>query len=114
MCRKTKHLTGVCRSVKPPGEQPPAGHRHEQRREGEIVQTGMAGSRRRLMAPSMARDLGLRRARLRRRWNDETTYLLSDPANAAWIMDSIAELDYWRELTGAPPFDPGDASGQAP
>lgn len=75
---------------------------------------GMAGSRRRLMAPSMTRDLGLRRERVRKRWHDETAYLLSDPANAKWIMDSIAELDYWRELTGAPPFDPSYASGKAP
>jgi hypothetical protein len=67
----------------------------------------MAGSRRKLVAPSMARNHGLRRSALRRRWNDETEYLLSEPANARWIMDAIAELDYWREVTGDPPFDPG-------
>lgn len=62
-------------------------------------------SRRNLVPPSMARNLGLRRATLHRRWADETSDLMSSPANIAWIMDSIAELDLWRELRGAPPFE---------
>lgn len=57
------------------------------------------------MVPSMARNLGLRRARLRKRWQDDWNYLMSNPANAKWIMDSIAELDLWREHRGAPPFE---------
>lgn len=82
--------------------------------DGRENASGAVGSRRKLMAPSMFRDLGLRRARLRRRWEDETAFLLSDPANAKWIMDSIAELDYWREISGTLPFDPGYASGKRP
>jgi hypothetical protein len=29
---------------------------------------------------------------------------MSTPANRAWIEDSIAELDQWREARGARPF----------
>jgi len=31
---------------------------------------------------------------------------MSNPANARWIMDSLAELDLWREQRGAPAFGP--------
>lgn len=69
------------------------------------MRAGMVdGSRRRLNVPSMARDHGLRRGAMRKRWYDDWAYLMSDPANAKWIMDSIAELDLWREHRGAPPF----------
>jgi hypothetical protein len=53
-----------------------------------------AGGRRR--APSIVAGRGMRRALLPRRWHDETAYLLSNPANAKWIKDSLAELDRWR------------------
>ena len=65
----------------------------------------MVGTRRKLMAASMIRDLGLRRSCLRKRWHDDWNYLMSNPANAKWILDSIAEADLWREYRGAPPFE---------
>jgi hypothetical protein len=65
-------------------------------------------TRHKLVPPSMARNLGLRRAALHPRWADDMNYLMSNPANARWIMDSIAELDLWRELRGVPPFTPSD------
>ena len=63
-------------------------------------------------APSMARDLGLRRARLRKRWSSEGAYIFSNPVNVRWIAEARAQLDYWRELTGTPPFDPRYADGE--
>jgi hypothetical protein len=60
------------------------------------------------------RNLGLRRARLRQRWRDYMAYYLSIPANANAIAEARAQLDYWRELTGTPPFDPSYADGEAP
>jgi len=53
----------------------------------------------------VARRLGLRRSRLTKRWRDDWAYLMSTPANAKWITDSIAELDRGRALRGAPPFN---------
>jgi hypothetical protein len=41
-------------------------------------------------------------------------YYLSIPANANAIAEARAQLDYWRELTGTPPFDPSYADGEAP
>jgi hypothetical protein len=64
--------------------------------------------------PSMARNLGLRRARLTERWYDDWPYLMSNPANAQWINDSIAELDRWREHRGAPPFHAHRTDAEAP
>ncbi|HEX8245281.1 MAG TPA: hypothetical protein VF541_17340 [Longimicrobium sp.] len=58
---------------------------------------------RRLVGPAM-RDHGLRHPRLRKRWRDDWSYLMSIPANRAWIEASIAELDAWRAARGAPPF----------
>jgi len=66
------------------------------------------------MAPSMTRDLGLRRERVRKRWHDETAFLLSNPANAARIMAAKAQLDRWREMSGEPPFDPTYADEEWP
>lgn len=43
-----------------------------------------------------AQRRGPRRVRLRMRWQDEAAYLFSNPANATWIVDSLAELDRWR------------------
>lgn len=48
------------------------------------------------------------------RWYDETTYLLSDPVNSAWIMAAKAQLDRWREMSGEPPFDPAYADQEWP
>ena len=53
-----------------------------------------AGGRRR--ARSVVGSRGVRRTLLHRRWHDETAYLLSNPANAKWIRESLAELDRWR------------------
>ena len=47
---------------------------------------------------------GLRRDRFWTHWRDETAYLMSVPANRAWIEVAIAQLDDWREIRGAPPF----------
>ncbi len=80
----------------------------------KTMRVGTLGSRRMRPAPSMMRDLGLRRARLRKRWYDDWAYLMSNPANARWIMDSIAELDHWREVRGAPPFHPHRSDAEAP
>jgi hypothetical protein len=74
----------------------------------------MAGGHRMRTVPSIARNLGLRRAPLRKRWRDYMGHYLSIPANAQWIMDARAQLDYWRELTGTPPFDPSYADGGVP
>ena len=54
------------------------------------------------------RHLGLRHKRLRKRWLDDWNYLMSNPANAQWIMDSIAELDFWREIRGTSRFSPDE------
>jgi PHD/YefM family antitoxin component YafN of YafNO toxin-antitoxin module len=59
---------------------------------GEVAQRRAGGRRR---ARSVG-NRGLRRALLPVRWQDETAYLLSNPANAKWIRDSLAELDSWR------------------
>ena len=48
------------------------------------------------------RDLGLRRPRLRRRWRDETAYLLRNPASAKLLLDAVAELDRWAAILDAP------------
>jgi hypothetical protein len=58
----------------------------------------------RSQARRKTRHHGLRRARVWRHWRDETAYLMSVPANRAWIEGAIAQLDRWRELRGAPPF----------
>jgi hypothetical protein len=55
---------------------------------------GQAGRRRRARPTVGSR--GVRRTLLRRRWHDETAHLLSNPANAKWIRESLAELDRWR------------------
>jgi hypothetical protein len=54
-----------------------------------------AGGRRR-RARSTVGNRSVRRTLLPPRWHDETAYLLSNPANAKWIRDSLAELDRWR------------------
>jgi hypothetical protein len=74
----------------------------------ETVESGRRGA----VRPG-ARHLGLRRSRLGKRWRDDWAYLMSNPANAKWIADSIAELDRGRELRGAPPFDRGRADAGA-
>jgi hypothetical protein len=33
---------------------------------------------------------------------------MSVPANRAWIEAAIAQLDHWREIRGAPPFQSQD------
>jgi PHD/YefM family antitoxin component YafN of YafNO toxin-antitoxin module len=53
-----------------------------------------ASERRR--AKSVVGNRGFRRTSLPARWYDETAYLLSSPANAKWIRDSLAEVDRWR------------------
>lgn len=58
-------------------------------------------------------SLGLRRPRLPKRWRDEWAYLMSSPANRAWIEESIAELDRWREARGARPFPARDSHDEA-
>jgi hypothetical protein len=72
------------------------------------------GNSKRSARSASARDLGLRRTRLRKRWSDETAYIMSNPADVAWIMAAKAQLDRWRELSGTPPFDPHYADDGAP
>lgn len=85
------------------------------RERGFSTPASMPSRRARPMAgTSTMRNLGLRRARLRRRWRDYMAYYLSIPANASTIAEARAQLDYWRELTGTPPFDPSYADGEAP
>lgn len=79
-----------------------------------MMRVGMVRSRRTRPVPSMMRHLGLRRARLGKRWSSEGAYLFSNPANVRWIMAAIAQLDEWRESSGTPPFDPRYADGQLP
>jgi len=63
--------------------------------------------------PPGGHDLGLRRPRLRKRWRSDWEYLMSSPANRAWIEESIAELDRWREARGARPFPARDGHEEA-
>ena len=58
------------------------------------VAHGRAGGR--MTTRSVSVNRGFRRILLRARWRDETAYLLSSPANAKWIRDSLAELSRWR------------------
>lgn len=80
----------------------------------KTMRVGTVGSRRTHRVPSMMRHLGLRRARLRKRWSSDGAYLFSNPANVRWIMAARAQLDEWRELSGTPPFDPRYADAQVP
>ncbi|MFL5384897.1 MAG: hypothetical protein ACJ8GN_20455 [Longimicrobiaceae bacterium] len=70
------------------------------RREARVETVGAEAAQRqpsgRRQARSVVGSRGVRRTLLPRRWHDETAYLLSNPANAKWIRDSLAELDRWR------------------
>ena len=45
---------------------------------------------------------GLRRTLVRKRWRDETNFLLRDPYNAKLLLDSIAELNRWGAMLDRP------------
>lgn len=45
---------------------------------------------------------GLRRTLVRKRWHDETNFLLRDPYNAKLLLDSIAELNRWGAMLDRP------------
>jgi hypothetical protein len=44
----------------------------------------------------------LRRTLVRRRWRDETNFLLSDAHNARLLLESIAELNRWGAILDRP------------
>ena len=78
------------------------------------MRVGTMERRRKRPALSATRRHGIRRTGLRKRWTSEGAYIFSNPANVRWIAEARAQLDYWRELTGTPPFDPSYADGEVP
>jgi hypothetical protein len=45
---------------------------------------------------------GLRRTLVRKRWRDETNFLLHDRSNAKLLLDAIAELNRWGAMLDGP------------
>jgi hypothetical protein len=41
---------------------------------------------------------GLQRTLVRKRWRDETNFLLRDPYNAKLLLDAVAEVNRWGAM----------------
>jgi hypothetical protein len=44
----------------------------------------------------------LRRTLVRKRWRDETNFLLRDPYNAKLLLDAVAEVNRWGAILDRP------------
>ena len=45
---------------------------------------------------------GLQRTLVRKRWRDETNFLLRDPYNAKPLLDAVAEVNRWGAILDGP------------